>query len=111
VAAPDEGKKFELPGAEVLALGEDRDGELFAGTRRGKLFMLQSGSWILRNDIVQTNPITALLPNSTNSLWIGTDGAGLYHLDRGSHDHINKAHGLLSDVIRTIYQDKHGIIW
>jgi ligand-binding sensor domain-containing protein/signal transduction histidine kinase len=111
VAAPDEGKKFELPGREILALGEDREGDLFAGTRRGKLFMLQEGEWISRNDFIQTNPVTAVLPDSTQSMWIGTDGGGLYHLERGVYDHINKSDGLLSDVIRTVYRDKQGIVW
>jgi ligand-binding sensor domain-containing protein/signal transduction histidine kinase len=111
VAAPDEGRRFELAGQEIVALGEDRDGHLFAGTRRGKLFVLQNGSWTVRNDFTQTNSITALLPESTNSMWIGTDGAGLYRLERGVYDHINKADGLVSDVIRTIYRDKQGVTW
>jgi ligand-binding sensor domain-containing protein/signal transduction histidine kinase len=111
VAAPDEGKKFELPGQEILALAEDAEGNLLAGTRRGKLFTLQNGSWAPRNDFIQTNPITALMLEPAGSMWIGTDGAGLYHFERGVYDHINKADGLLSDVIRTVYRDKQGIVW
>jgi ligand-binding sensor domain-containing protein/signal transduction histidine kinase len=111
IAAADEAKQFPLPGHDILSLGEDRVGNLYAGTRQGKLFCLRNGEWAPRNDFAQTNAITALMALSEDSLWIGTDGAGLFRLERGTIDHIDKADGLLSDVIRALYLDTQGVLW
>jgi signal transduction histidine kinase/ligand-binding sensor domain-containing protein len=111
IAAADEVKLFKLPDFEILSLAEDKAGNLCAGTREGKLFWLRRGEWLPQSNFAQTNAITAVIAETQDSIWIGTDGAGLYHLERGTVDHIDRADGLLSDVIRALYLDSRGVLW
>lgn len=45
------------------------------------------------------------------SLWVGTDGAGLYHLDRSRNVHLSLKNGMPNDHIKTILQSHDGAIW
>ncbi|MDB6018256.1 MAG: putative two-component system sensor kinase [Pedosphaera sp.] len=111
IAAADEVKWFELPNLNVISLAEDPDGGLCVGTREGKILRLREGAWKAQAKFSQTNAVTSLVPLAGGGLWIGTDGAGLYRLENGVLDHLDKAHGLLSDLIRTLYLDAQGVLW
>ena len=111
IAAADEAKPFELPRHSIISLTEDRLGALCAGTREGRIFWLREGNWVEQRNMVMTNPVTCMVAESEQTMWVGTDGAGIYRLQNGTLDHINRADGLLSDVIRTLYQDADGVLW
>ncbi|MDB6108894.1 MAG: Histidine kinase [Pedosphaera sp.] len=111
IAAADEVMSFELPNLNVISLAEDPEGGLCVGTREGKILRLWEGAWSPQTNFTQTNAITSLVPQAGGAMWIGTDGAGLYRLEKGVLDHWDKAHGLLSDIIRTLYLDAQGVLW
>ena len=67
-----------LAGLNVLALAEDRDGGVWAGTREGQVWRLRQGDWLAQTNYSQSHPITAILQDREGALWIGTEGDGLY---------------------------------
>jgi signal transduction histidine kinase/ligand-binding sensor domain-containing protein len=46
-----------------------------------------------------------------NSLWIGTEGQGLYRLQRQSVQMMSKEQGLVDRNVYPIYQDRSGAVW
>ena len=98
-------------GLNVIALAEDRDGTVWAGTREGQVWRLLQGNWVAQPHFSQTRAVTAILPDTQGGLWIGTEGSGLYRFKDGARAHLQKGAGLLSDLIRTLYLDAPGTLW
>lgn len=101
-----------LPGRNVLALAEDGAGILWAGTREGEVWRLNTGRWSPQTNYALSHAVTVIVPDRDDSLWLGTEGGGLYHL-KGSAtvQHFDKRNGLLSDSIRCLYRDAEDRIW
>ena len=102
---------FALQGLNVTALAEAKGGQLWAGTREGGLWRLQAGLWSAQTNYAQAHAVTALVPEPSGALWLGTEGGGLYHFGDGPPLHLDKRNGLLSDLVRTLYQDGSGTLW
>lgn len=100
-----------LAGLNVIALAEDWDGGVWAGTREGQVWRLRRGDWLAQTNYSQSHPITAILHDSDGTTWIGTEGDGLYRYQEKSRAHFEKGGGLLSDWIRTLYVDAQGTLW
>jgi ligand-binding sensor domain-containing protein/signal transduction histidine kinase len=100
-----------LAGLNVIALAEGRNGELWAGTREGELWRLQSGAWTRQTIYSQAHAITAIVPDTNGVLWLGTEGGGLYRFEGSAREHFDKRNGLLSNLIRTLYLDSAGVLW
>ncbi|HWD20969.1 MAG TPA: two-component regulator propeller domain-containing protein [Verrucomicrobiae bacterium] len=98
-------------GANVVALAEDREGGLWAGTRGGELWRLRGEQWTAQTQGWQSRAITAIVQDRDGSMLIGTQGAGLFRLRDGATDRVGKKEGLLSDLIRTLYLDPDGSLW
>ena len=111
VAAADEVRWFELPGEDVISLAEDLDGSVLAGTKSGKLWRLREGSWVAENSISISNAITAILPAPDGSIWAGSEGGGLIHLEHGAAAVFGKTNGLSGDVIHALYMDAQRVLW
>lgn len=111
IAAADEVKVIKSAKPNIISLAEDRKGALWMGTREGKIWQLHEDKWLAQTNFSQTNAITAIVPDTDGSMWVGTDGNGLYRLKNGSFHHLDKSEGLLSDVIRTLYLDGQGTLW
>jgi ligand-binding sensor domain-containing protein/signal transduction histidine kinase len=111
VAAADEVRVIESARPNVISLAEDREGGLWMGTREGKIWQLRANQWLELTNLAQTNAITAIVPDRNDSLWLGTDGNGLYLTANGSVMHLTRRAGLTSDVIRTLYLDEQGTLW
>lgn len=52
-----------------------------------------------------------LLRDRDGSLWIGTDGSGLFHLTAYGARRYTTAHGLVNNFIRAIVQSSDGSLW
>jgi signal transduction histidine kinase/ligand-binding sensor domain-containing protein len=53
----------------------------------------------------------ALLVDRQQTLWVGTESQGLYHIHDGHADHYGAAQGLTGDEVHSIYEDKEGSVW
>jgi signal transduction histidine kinase/ligand-binding sensor domain-containing protein len=54
---------------------------------------------------------TQVVEDRENSLWLGTEGHGLYRLHRQFVQMYSKAQGLVDSMIYPIYQDHTGAVW
>jgi len=55
--------------------------------------------------------IRNVLRDRDRSLWIGTDGYGLYHLTPSAIDHFDIGRGLVNNYVRSLTQARDGSIW
>jgi signal transduction histidine kinase/streptogramin lyase len=53
----------------------------------------------------------SLLLDRDQTLWIGTESQGLYHVHDGHADHYGAAQGLTGDEVHSIYEDREGNLW
>jgi signal transduction histidine kinase/ligand-binding sensor domain-containing protein len=53
----------------------------------------------------------ALLLDRHQTLWVGTESEGLYHIHDGHADHYGAAQGLTGDRVNSIYEDREGNLW
>jgi ligand-binding sensor domain-containing protein/signal transduction histidine kinase len=98
-------------GVHATALAEDREGELWVGTREGEVWRRPKGTWMGQTNQWQTHPITVIGQDRDGFMWIGSEGGGLDRFQRDQHSHFDKQSGLLSDLIRTLYLDEQGVVW
>lgn len=110
-AVADESRLFPLANFSIISLAEDSQGNIWSGTREGKLWKLMEGRWNHLKDFSQSNAVTSILPTAEGSIWIGTDGGGLYRLKDGNWFHFDKHNGLPNDSIRTLYLGSRNILW
>ena len=104
--------------AGVSALAVTRDGSIWSGiARKGHGMGLQQwvkGSWRpfdapgLKGEELQ---VGALLVDSANALWVGTESQGIYRIHEGKAEHFTSANGLSSDTVTGFYEDREGNIW
>jgi signal transduction histidine kinase/ligand-binding sensor domain-containing protein len=53
----------------------------------------------------------ALLLDRAQTLWVGTESQGLYHIHDGHADHFGAAQGLSGERVNSIYEDREGNLW
>jgi signal transduction histidine kinase/ligand-binding sensor domain-containing protein len=53
----------------------------------------------------------ALLVDRQQTLWVGTESQGLYHIHDGHADHYGAAQGLSGNEVHSIYEDREGDLW
>jgi signal transduction histidine kinase/ligand-binding sensor domain-containing protein len=53
----------------------------------------------------------ALYMDRNQTLWVGTESQGLYHIHDGHADHYGAAQGLTGDEVHSIYEDHEGNLW
>ena len=100
-----------LPNDIVLALFEDREGNVWAGTREG-LVRLRKGKFLvyttrhgLANDFV-----TALQPARDGGMWVGTR-LGLDRLEHGRAAPAAFSPRLPHDIVLSLLEDSAGVLW
>jgi signal transduction histidine kinase/ligand-binding sensor domain-containing protein len=52
-----------------------------------------------------------LLLDRNQTLWVGTESQGLYHIHDGHADHYGAAQGLTGERVNSIYEDREGNLW
>jgi len=53
----------------------------------------------------------ALMADRHQTLWIGTESQGLYHVHDGRADHYGAAQGLTGNEVHSLYEDSEGDLW
>jgi ligand-binding sensor domain-containing protein/signal transduction histidine kinase len=105
----DKAALFPLPGANIISLCEDQSGRLWAGTREGQVWRLENEKWEAQTNL--SRAVTAIASDTNGTMWIGTEGDGVYEFNGAAHLHLDTSNGLLSDLIRTLYLDGEGTLW
>jgi two-component sensor histidine kinase/ligand-binding sensor domain-containing protein len=107
-----------LTGIHVRSLGEDRKGQVWAGTTRGEIYRFDStqDSKPTLLHLPNTSPIRTLVNAVQNQMWIGTFGSGLFIIDDVSleivdHHQMGDRTKLMSNEIRSILNTAQGKIY
>ncbi len=91
---------------------EDGQGRIWAATPAG-LEELSDGAWrtVIPGGAVLNAAVVVLCASRDGSLWAGTYGKGLWHLENGKARLYTTADGLSSDQIRSLEEDRDGTLW
>jgi len=95
----------------VISLGEDAKGNLWAGTFAG-LIKVDPGH--KNNQLFKTTyPVRAIHEDKNNQLWIGTEGGGFLQFNTRSNKFkaYTTDNGLSSNSVLNILEDKSGMLW
>ena len=97
----------------VLAMREDREGNLWLGTDSAGLHLLrdQKFTTYTTRDGLSGDFVRSVLETAEGTLWIGTDGAGLNRRTATGFAHYSIAQGLSSNVILSLADGGHGDLW
>ena len=96
------------------------DDYIIVGTKSGDLFKLHKNLKdieSLKLEVELTHPITDIIKNESNSIYLATDGDGLYHLNSSFSiiDHFvedaNAINSISSNGIYDILLEKENILW
>ena len=102
----------------VDALAADGQGVLWAGipiTGPGYgLLSFSSGRWknYVSSEVDGSKlPVTSLLVDHSDSLWVGTRGKGIFRLNDKKLDRFDTADGLSGNSINATFEDHEGDLW
>jgi ligand-binding sensor domain-containing protein/signal transduction histidine kinase len=111
------------PNAVVCALHEDPTGCLWVGTQSARseitqframgaqpLGRYQAATLHLDTPLGKTD-IRAIVEDPAGSLWLGTQGDGLYRIADGHQTHFGKREGLNNEFVRSLWADSEGVLW
>jgi signal transduction histidine kinase/ligand-binding sensor domain-containing protein len=106
------------PTSYPLALAEDRDGSIWAGTFGTVLWLVRDGKApdagariYATADQLGSGQVRSLYQDFDGTLWIGTFGGGLSALRDGVFHRWGMRDGLLSDNISHVEDDGKGDLW
>jgi signal transduction histidine kinase/streptogramin lyase len=102
-----------LAANRVLAMYEDREGDLWVGTDSAGLHLLRDQKFITytTSDGLSGNFVRCVFQSPNGELWIGTDGAGLNRRTASGFEHFSTAEGLSSNVILSLAGGAGGDLW
>jgi len=96
----------------------DHNEKLWLGTDNGKLITFHKNEFtLIRSKTFQKSPITAILEDCDQNIWIGTGGKGLFLLDTNGNQVANYNYNPLNNKslsgnsITSIYEDKFNTLW
>ena len=102
-----------LPGSPDSDFGSvfvDRDGSIWACST--SLYRERDG--VMRKEELRGLhgvTIRNLLRAADGSLWVGTEGSGVFRLRAAGTEHYTTAQGLSNDFVRVMLQDRDGSMW
>jgi signal transduction histidine kinase/ligand-binding sensor domain-containing protein len=102
----------EISTETILSLFEDREWNLWVGTRSTGLTRLRRG--IFRNipaEIFQGRLVLSVIGTLDGSIWFGTDGLGLIRYYQGTVTRYRQSTGLCTDWVWSLGADAKGQIW
>jgi ligand-binding sensor domain-containing protein/signal transduction histidine kinase len=97
----------------VSVLFEDRDGAVWIGTLAGGLHQVKPrivSTWPLPLAAHESLPHTVCAAHD-GSLWVGTDGAGVFRLTEGSFARFDAGAGQDNPTVITILEDRRRRLW
>jgi signal transduction histidine kinase/ligand-binding sensor domain-containing protein len=101
-----------FPSDWVISLWEDREKNLWCGTGGGLAVIRRNNLEIISPpDKWKSRPVLSVLPMPDGTLWIGTEGAGLYRLYNGDWTNFNVEQGIGNPYVWSVAADSTGTIW
>jgi len=116
----DEKDLTSLSSNQVFSLGEDAEGNIWAGTINGlNRYNAGTGKWTRYFNIpgnessLHSNDVRSFALDKNGVLWIGTNGGGLnrYNKAENNFTHFTMLNGLPNDAIYSIVCDNNGMLW
>jgi ligand-binding sensor domain-containing protein/signal transduction histidine kinase len=106
--------KDGLPDQMVQAFAQTPEGGLWIGTGRG-LLRFDGARFVIYDheiapDLLEEG-VNCLMASQDGSLWIGTEGRGLFHYSDHAFRSYPTSDGFSNSFVRAIYQDRSGKIW
>lgn len=112
-------KDFDIRRSKVHDILFDRDGNTWAGVyQKGAVMMSGDADGVEnyrfnafdKSRSIGTEPVLAIMRDADGDMWIGTDGAGVYHSRSGAFRQIPlPPHS--APIVSALYQDAAGRIW
>ena len=111
-----------LSQAAVTTIAQDRYGMIWLGTQEG-LNRYDGYEMVVyehlpgQPDTLSHDWVWSVYPDSSGTLWVGTDGGGLNRYNRSEDKFTHYRHdpqdplSLSNDRVRVIYQDAQGTLW
>lgn len=105
-------RENNLPSAEVLALFEDRDQRVWAGTENGPILVDHAHWSQLKAPELSSQRVRTITQDKQGDLWFGTqNGAFEFEERKNVVHHYTIESGLSNNRIRNIYRDRSGTLW
>jgi ligand-binding sensor domain-containing protein/signal transduction histidine kinase len=101
-----------LPSDWIESIFEDREGDLWVGSSGG-LAMLHASciSTVSPPDLWQARPILSVDAARDGSLWVSTEGAGLYRFNNNIWSHYGQDAGIGNPYVWSICEDAQAHVW
>ena len=98
-----------FPSEWVISQWEDREGNLWSGTGAG-LVMIRPNNveTIAPPDQWQGRALLSICATTNGALWVGTEGAGLYRMQKGAWTQFGSAQGISNAYIWSLAEDDAG---
>ena len=113
-----------LPSPCILAMVQDRAGDLWFGTRHGGVSRYDGVQFVTftTEDGLAHNSVKCIVEDQDGALWFGTSGGGVsrydgdgpdgaYRSDRGHFTTFTTEDGLAANSVRAILEDREGVLW
>ncbi len=94
----------------VNAIGEDREGNVWFGAA-GRLFIASNERINQYAPWKRTSDVRIIYADPLGRMWIGTDGDGLFKIEKGVISSYGVKDGLASNQIRALHYDRGGRLW
>lgn len=95
----------------VHTLKEDRDGNLWVGTRSQGAYMVKASGGEYQRMPVSHRQVRSVCQDNEGNIWLATNGGGLNRLQAKRFRLYDSSAGLDDDLTFTVTEDKSGAVW
>jgi signal transduction histidine kinase/ligand-binding sensor domain-containing protein len=92
----------------VYAIAEDHEGQIWFGTQLGPRLYDRN---LHPKEAPHAGKVLCMVADREGTLWLGTDGEGLYCWRNGEMTNFRKANGLADDHVTALFEDREGNLW
>ena len=101
-----------FPSDWVISLCEDQEGNMWSGTGAGLVMLRPSNiETVAPSDGWKNRAVLSVCAGKNGSLWIGTEGAGLYRFEDGGWSNFDTPQGLMNSYVWSVAEDTAGRLW